>query len=203
MASASRGRGRAWFITNDELAIVLRHYQRGGALAKLLGDRYLWRELAQTRAWQEWHLLATLWQEGLPVPQPLAAHVEQAGIFYRADLIMAQIKDSRSLSDVLAQQPLDESAWQAIGRMIQRFHTANVYHADMNAHNILVDDSGATYLIDFDKCKIMQDANSKKSWRESTLQRLQRSLNKLRFEDVGFQYSDKNWSSLMAGYQAG
>lgn len=203
VVSVSRGRGRAWFIENDKLAMVLRHYQRGGAMARLLGDRYFWHGLENTRAWREWRLLASLRQQELPVPRPLAVHVWHTGVFYRADLITERINNSLSLSDTLAKQALDETTWRRIGKVIRQFHAANVYHADMNAHNILLESKQNIYLIDFDKCRLMPADQQKTTWQESTLQRLQRSLNKLRFEDIRFNYADSNWALFMDGYQNG
>jgi 3-deoxy-D-manno-octulosonic acid kinase len=198
-----RGRGSAWFITSPDLAFVLRHYQRGGLIATLLQDRYFWRGLEGTRPWKEWQLLARLYEIGLPVPQPLAAHVIRSGPFYRADLITATIQDAQSLSELLVSQSLDEALWRAIGKVLKQFHAAHVYHSDMNAHNILINKDQKVYLIDFDKCKIMSNRKLNASWFEANLQRLQRSLNKLRDEENRFHYLDKDWRDLMEGYHSG
>lgn len=198
----SAGRGRAWFIEDDAQSMVLRHYQRGGALAGLLGDKYLWPGLSNTRAWREWRLLAELFAQGLPVPQPLAAHVLHNGLFYRADLLTRTIADSQSLSVRLQQQPLQASMWRAIGKLIRRFHLAGVYHADLNAHNILLDKAQAIYLIDFDKGKIMRPTADTSSWQQANLQRLQRSLNKLYAQQSSFEYTESDWDALMHGYRA-
>lgn len=198
--AATRGRGRAWFIDSAKHKMVLRHYQRGGAMARILADRYLWQGLDNTRAWREWRLLADLWQQGLPVPQPLAAHVKRQGIFYFADLLTGTIPHSRSLSDWLLQQPLEIAIWHAIGQLIRRFHDANVYHADLNAHNILIGEGFKLYLIDFDKGRIVSATKTPQSWKEGNLKRLQRSLQKCCVLDKRFHYTDHDWLALMDGY---
>jgi 3-deoxy-D-manno-octulosonic acid kinase len=200
LQTVTAGRGRAWFIEDDAQSMVLRHYQRGGAVAGLLGDKYLWPGLSNTRAWREWRLLAELFTQGLPVPQPLAAHVLHSGLFYRADLLTRTIANSQSLSVRLQQQPLPASMWQAIGKLIRRFHLARVYHADLNAHNILLDKTQAIYLIDFDKGKIMRPTADASSWQQANLQRLKRSLNKLCAQQSSFQYTEPDWDALMHGY---
>src|SRR5512139_144905 len=53
----ARGRGTVHFIKSGEKAFVLRHYRRGGLIAPLVRDRYLWRGEAETRAFREWQLL--------------------------------------------------------------------------------------------------------------------------------------------------
>ena len=198
--AVTAGRGRAWFIDGEMQSMVLRHYQRGGAIAGLLGDRYLWQGLSRTRAWREWRLLAELYLQGLPVPQPLAAHVIHHGLFYRADLLTRTIANSESLSSRLRRQPLEPSIWQATGQLIRRFHTARVFHADLNAHNILLQGSQGIYLIDFDKGKIMPPVVGARSWQQANLQRLQRSLYKLRLQLSDFHFSESDWQAFMQGY---
>lgn len=199
--AVSNGRGKAWFIDTKAQSMVLRHYQRGGAVARLLGDKYLWQGLANTRAWREWRLLAELSQQGLPVPQPIAAHVVRSGIFYRADLLTRKISNAQSLSDRLHEQPLDSIVWQDLGKLIRRFHNARVYHADLNAHNILIDQIQKLYVIDYDKGKIMSAAHDNRHWQQANLQRLLRSLNKLCNKSTGFHFTLQNWQTLMASYE--
>ena len=74
--------------------------------------------------------------------------------------------------------------------MIARFHRAGLDHADLNAHNILFDDAGRGWLIDFDRGVLRIPATR---WRERNLKRLLRSLLKLRGarsrEDVEQDYA--------------
>ena len=216
VTAASTGRGSAWFIESAEvtpgvlascdtcpLSMVLRHYRRGGAMAGLLGDKYLWRGMEKTRAWCEWKLLAGLYQQGLPVPEPIAAHVIRNGIFYRADLLTRKISNAQSLSQCLEEQPLDPVIWHAIGKLVRRFHNARVYHADLNAHNILLDQQKKLYVIDFDKGKIMSAAQDNRYWQQANLQRLQRSLIKLCKQTAGFHFTPRDWQALEEGYRKG
>ncbi len=179
--------------------MVLRHYRRGGWMAPLLGDRYVRLGLAQSRAWREWRLLAQLSQQGLPVPQPLAAHVQTTGIFYRANILTRLIPHARPLSEWLSVQSFDSEIWQTIGQTIRRFHLAGACHADLNAHNILIDEANQVFIIDFDKGDIR---SAQDTWQKANLQRLQRSLQKLRGLHDGFNFKDANWHVLMDGYQS-
>jgi len=192
------GRGTTHFIELDGMACVLRHYRRGGMVAKLLHDRYRWTSLDRTRAWREWHLLADLRQQGLPVPAPVAARVITAGPFYRADLIMRRLEHTRSLCQALEVAPLAAEQWSAVGRCIRRFHDAGVYHADLNAHNILLGDDDAVWLIDFDRGEIRSPA---RDWQQANLARLRRSLDKLAGLREPFHFADRDWQQLMTGWQ--
>ena len=192
----AQGRGRAWFISLQEDAAVLRHYRRGGWM-QILGDRYLWTGLERTRALREWRLLAELSRLGLPVPRPLAARVVRRGIVYRADIITRRIESSHSLAATLQTSPLSLQEWSRLGRCIRRFHDAGVYHADLNAQNILLDSDGGIYLIDFDKSEIKASSGK---WQKKNLERLKRSLEKLASIDKKFNYTATDFSSLMQGY---
>lgn len=200
VTAATRGRGKSWFIDTRTESLVLRHYQRGGWMAVLLNDRYWWSGLSQTRAWREWHLLVLMRKLGLPVPQPLGVHVRHAGVFYRADLITFRIQHAQSLSDRLTRQAIDDAVWFRIGEVLQRFHTHRIFHADLNAHNILLDTNQDVYVIDFDKGRQLQDEEVQ-GWQTANLQRLLHSLTKLKSQNPAFAFGDNNWQALLQGYE--
>ena len=59
-AAVAAGRGAAWFLGSGPRHWVLRHYRRGGFMARLSADRYLWSGEARVRAFAEYRLLARL-----------------------------------------------------------------------------------------------------------------------------------------------
>lgn len=192
----AQGRGRAWFISMQGDSAVLRHYRRGGWM-RFLGDRYLWTGIERTRALREWRLLAKLTGLGLPVPRPLAAQVVRRGIVYRADIITRRIENSHSLAVWLQTSSLSLQEWAGLGQCIRRFHNAGVYHADLNAQNILLDSSGRIYLIDFDRGKITGQGSA---WKGENLARLFRSLNKFRRGNSHFAFNLVDFEWLKKGY---
>jgi len=189
------GRGQAWFV-NHQQDYVLRHYCRGGLAAKITSDRYVWTGLQKTRAWREYQLLVKLQEQGLPAPRPVAARVRRYGGFYSADLLTQRIPNTQPLSHILAASALETNCWRDIGTCIRAFHRHDIYHADLNAHNILLDDRHRVFLIDFDKGVVDQDS----SWQLRSLQRLQRSLRKLQAQDKQFHFSEVDWRALLDGY---
>ena len=81
------GRGTVAFVRSaGGDAWVLRHYRRGGLVAKLFDDAYFWTGESRTRAFAEWRLLRRLREWDLPVPKPIAARYQRHGLTYRADL---------------------------------------------------------------------------------------------------------------------
>src|SRR5690606_4980321 len=78
------------------------------------------------------------------------------------------------------------------------FHDHGVHHPDLTAHNILLDSSGRTFLVDFDNAKIRAPG----PWREAGLARLGRSLREVALE-TGGEFAERGWRELEAGYRAG
>ncbi len=199
LTGQAAGRGASYFFRAEGGDYVLRHYRRGGMVAGLLRDRYLrWFSLSRTRAWREWDILSRLWRDGLPVPKPVAARVIYSGLFYRADIITAKLPAPATLVEILKTRALSTADWQAAGRLIRRFHEAGVYHADMNAHNIVYA-ANRMYLLDFDRgCLRRPDSG----WQQRTLRRLQRSLRKSAGQNPGFHFSDADWEIFSKAYHS-
>ena len=199
-ASGSQGIGRAqvtYFSYNDK-TLVLKHYYRGGLVASFLKDQYLGFDVENTRSFKEWRLLKQLREFGLPVPEAVAARAVKGPGFYRADIITEKIEDARTLADVLSDEKLDAASWRQLGACIKQFHAHDVYHADLNARNILLA-AGQVYLIDFDNSYIRSGSES---WKIANLARLHRSLMKFKNNQPSFNFADDDWSSLLEGYQA-
>jgi 3-deoxy-D-manno-octulosonic acid kinase len=190
------GRGTTWFIRSGDSRFVLRHYRRGGLMAKISTDAYLWQGEGETRSFAEWYLTYHLYRAGLPVPAPIAARYRRHGLFYRADLITQRIEDSEPLAARLAKGPISLTQWIAIGRCIRRFHDAGVHHADLNAHNILLTPE-QVYLIDFDRGTLRKRG----WWADDNLVRLYRSLEKVTLLTAPDSFTDQDWHSLLAGYR--
>lgn len=198
LAAVHEGRGSAWFIASGARQWVLRHFRRGGFIARLSRDRYVWAGEDRVRAFAEWRLLQRMRLQGLPVPQPIAARYERGALSYRCDLITQRIAGADSLSAVLARQALPESQWRAVGAAVARLQCAGVDHADLNAHNLLLDGSGVISVIDFDRGRVRRPG----AWGLDNLRRLQRSFEKISRAMPSDRYSARTWDCLMAGYEA-
>lgn len=193
------GRGSIQFIDAEDQSWVLRRYLRGGMAARFARDRYLWTGEARTRSFREIRLLAALRERGLPVPAPIAARYRRRRLRYSAELITERLPGARSLSEMIAAGRMDDARWAAIGRCLRHFHDAGVQHADLNAHNIMLDMQGTVFLIDFDRATLRGPG----LWKDSNLARLRRSLDKITDPMPEGRFTEADWHSLLAGYREG
>jgi 3-deoxy-D-manno-octulosonic acid kinase len=198
ISPAGGGRGAAWFIDHGTEQWVLRHYRRGGLVARVCEDRYLWTGEARVRAFAEFRLLTSLAARNMPVPVPIAARYQRRGLSYRCDLITRRIAGAASLSAVLAAAPLTDASWRLVGSTIAALHAAGVDHADLNAHNILLDGRGAVSIVDFDRGRIRRAG----AWTGRNLSRLRRSLTKISGHLPADRFSGEAWRCVLAGYAA-
>lgn len=197
LSATAQGRGSAWFITADAGEWVLRHGRRGGLLARVLTDRYIWLGENAVRAFAEWRLCAHLHALGLPVPAPIAARYSRHGVLYRCDLITQRIAGAISVSAALAQATLPADHWRNVGRAIARLHAAGLDHADLNAHNILVDAHGVVSVIDLDRGRLRKAG----AWTRGNLARLRRSFEKISAQLPAARFDAACWRLLLDGYE--
>lgn len=190
------GRGSAWFINAAFGPVVLRQYLRGGWVAKISHQSYFFTTVSRSRPFREYHLLAALYDLGLPVPKPVAALCEFHGIVSTGALMTARISSARTLADLLPGNNGDDGLWESVGKCIRRFHDAGVWHADLNARNILLDADSQVFLIDFDRARFTP---GKAVNGLGNLKRLKRSLSKL-WPPGELSCMQTAWAQLRAGY---
>jgi 3-deoxy-D-manno-octulosonic acid kinase len=158
-------------------------------------------------------LTAALAELGLPVPAPVAARYERQAFAYRADLLTVRIAGAVPLSNHLAEWPLH--VWLAVGRTLARFHRHGAWHADLNAHNVLVDESalaadharegdGLVHVIDWDRGRLLPQSQRSASSFRGNQARLERSLQKLALPaGWGSRQLSAAWAQVEAGYLEG
>ncbi len=195
VGQARAGRGSVWFVNSVDGVWALRHYCRGGLVARLINDHYLWLGEGRTRSFQEWRLLAALVELGLPVPAPVAARYIRLGPCYHADLITAFV-DAPSFQTLMLEQRLNAAIWYRAGEVVRRFHEAGVFHADLNIRNMLVRADGEVFLLDFDKGRQRPPGG----WAQHNLERLERSIHKICLH-TGAAFDSAGWQRLMDGYR--
>lgn len=182
-AVAQGGRNAAWFIEHNGQAALLRHYKRGGLVAKLVRQYYVWLGAERTRSWAEFAVLLHLRHRSVAVPIPLAALWQRVFLGYKAAIIVQRIPDALPIA-----HQLENTRAEAVAFAVKQMHDAGVWHADLNVFNILIDAQQKIHLIDFDKAKILGVVKSKQ--RQNNVLRLRRSLIKVRGE-IGLQWFEQ------------
>lgn len=205
-AARTGGRGGVVFVETPLGPCVLRHYRRGGLAALVSTDHYLWSGARRTRSFREFDLLMRMTEAGLPVPEPIAARYVRDGIGYRADLLVRRLSPVRTLAERQAAGSLDAALAERVGRTLARFHRVGVWHADLNAHNVLAANgvaggltSDQVWLIDFDRGRLRKPALA---WQQSNFARLRRSFIKLGAGRNIEDFDSAFWHPLLAAYHA-
>ncbi|MBT0586754.1 3-deoxy-D-manno-octulosonic acid kinase [Alteromonas oceanisediminis] len=196
ITGSATGRGTTWFLAVNNTQLVLRHYQRGGLISRLSRDTFMLFSMPMTRPVRELRLLAQLQDWHLPAPQPIAGRVIRNGLVWRGDLLTVKIPGASDVHSLLLSRSLSIMEWRHIGATIRRFHNRQVFHHDLNIHNIMLDDEGQAWLIDFDKCGVRNGQR----WKKANLARLKRSLDKESVCNPNYHFTSDNWQAILDGY---
>ena len=192
-AVAKGGRGEALIYNAGDMDVVMRHDRRGGLLGRIVKDHFLLCEPHAHRAFDEMRLLYLMEKKGLPVPRPILARERITRCCIVQDIVIGAL-NARDLSYVMRERSLTRIEMLRLGGMIKAFFEQGVDHTDLNIRNILLDDQGKFYLIDFDKC-FLNHPTAKR--RAEIIERLQRSFRKeyARFPEV-FHYNDEDFALI-------
>ncbi|MBW3533734.1 MAG: hypothetical protein KY453_00735 [Gemmatimonadetes bacterium] len=205
-----RGRGPVYAFATAGGRWVVRRCRRGGAMAPLLGERFLRtgppRPLLEMAASEEAR------KRGIPTPDVLAAAVYPDGPFYRGDVVTEYVAESRDLASLLfgADAPeagavaraavedpeVREAALRDAGYMLARMARAGVEHPDLNAKNVLLEWHGervSALLVDLDRVRVHPPGAALSAG--AMHRRLARSLRKFE-RAAGRRLTRSEWAAL-------
>lgn len=181
-AAAGRGQVSRFPLTNGEG--VLRHYRRGGLVARVANDAFL-----GNRMLAEFRIHLALFQQGFSVPEPLGVAWARSGALYRGAIATRSL-EAVTLLDYLNGGALEPSILALCGQRIREMHNLGVWHADLQVKNIMTDGE-AVWLLDFDQARMGKPLSDQA--RTRNLLRLRRSLEK-------HGRSLDNFDSILEGY---
>jgi 3-deoxy-D-manno-octulosonic acid kinase len=199
ITGTAEGRGTVYFFKLNGTELVLRHYKRGGLVAKLNDDSFFYTGIDKSRCHKELSVLAVLREANINVPEPIAGRIVKKGLIYTADIITKVIPKATELHEILQEKSVHVKTWRDIGREIRKMHDAQICHLDINVKNILlVNNNGSctVHLLDFDKC----EARKGNHWKAPNVERLKRSLNKQVGRCADYYYQASDWEALTEGY---
>jgi 3-deoxy-D-manno-octulosonic acid kinase len=142
-----QGRGVAIVTRLGGEICVVRHFHRGGAVLRLLGDKYL---RTGNRALSELRASEGARARGVATPPVHAAAWYEHGMFRRFDIATSFIPDARDLAAEIFDHARAAVAVQHTAALIRAMLSAGVVHRDLNLKNILIARERA-YLLDLDR----------------------------------------------------
>lgn len=196
------GRGVTYRIATPWGDWVVRRYRRGGAVARLLQDRYL--RAGAARPSRELQCSAVARLRGVRTPAITATATYVSGVFRRSDIATEYVPDSADLASLAfgdsAQGAEARGAgFEAAGRLVRELGRLGLQHPDLNLKNVLVSFAGAApsaWVLDLDRCSLKSQADAAAMWA-----RLQRSLAKWE-RSTGRPVDPALRAALEAGYRA-
>lgn len=153
-----------------------RKYLRGGLIGKLISKKFFRFGSQSRRAHDEFVMLLQMRALGLPVPQPLVAQEKLGWLTVENAIIIEQVPNTQNLAEIMSQRALSEQEVSKIGTTLAQFFKYNIYHTDLNLRNILLDNQGRCFVIDFDKCYFESNAYRSTVLITLMLKRLERSF---------------------------
>lgn len=180
--TAFQGRETAWGVQlhGSALDVVVRHARRGGLLAAVRGDRYVW----PGRAPKELAIALKLQELGVRTPDVVAYALYPAGRgFCRCDVVTRRLPAGSEFPVAWqsASPELREALLVAVASLLCDLRAAGAKHADLNAKNLYVAREGErwhAWVLDVDRVRFLRPSES---WVGApNLARLDRSLRKLR-----------------------
>lgn len=194
------GRGIHYRIHTPRGDWVVRRYRRGGAIAPLLGDKYV--RLGAPRPWRELQLSELARGRGISSPRIAAAVLYARGLFFRADLATEYVPDSEDLAQLAYGESKRDraaklAAFRAAGRLVRQLGEAGIAHPDLNLKNILISfgDSPRAWVLDLDRGRATVPNRGESMWR-----RLQRSIAKWQ-RSTGKSFESDFARELEAGFR--
>ncbi|MFQ6604380.1 MAG: lipopolysaccharide kinase InaA family protein [Fidelibacterota bacterium] len=111
--------------------------------------------LIRSRAQVSWEMADHILQAGGSTPQPIYTCTRREKGFIRENIfITAKVNGSQSLRDWLKSAPGDDALNHVLAdlaRNLAALHSHRIFHCDLTAGNILIDERGKTYLIDLNR----------------------------------------------------
>jgi len=99
--------------------------------------------------------------------------------FYEASIVTHRLP-GETFAQRVQTGNVSDALWSSIGRTIAEFHRLGVFHADLNVHNIIVDENDSVSLIDFDRARFRKPPHTQSTgWCLGNIDRLERSLVKV------------------------
>ena len=205
---AGHGRGAVTRLAAPNgKSLLIRQYRRGGVLRYINKEKYL----GPRRPLDEMRICREAAARGVPVAEVVGAIVEARGPFRLCSLVTEEIEDTIDLGEYICWLPAappreilaeKRNIIEATARAVRKMHDAGLYHADLQAKNILVRRTTKgveVFFIDLDKSVIKEKLPER--LRARNLRRLNRSIIKIQSALPPIDDADRR--RFLKAYRAG
>jgi 3-deoxy-D-manno-octulosonic acid kinase len=156
--------------------VVIKHYTRGGFIRYIVKRNYI--KCGKTRSQLEYEALQNAARLGVNVPEPIA-YAYHGNLFYRAWLVTREIPQQNTLAELSKINEMQTRfVMKEVVSQIETLIRNNIHHADLHPGNILVNNTGRVFILDFDKSSISRGSRNK--LRDRYLRRWRRAVSKHR-----------------------
>jgi 3-deoxy-D-manno-octulosonic acid kinase len=153
-------------------SVVVKHYTRGGFLGNFVKKRYL--KWGKTRCELEYELLKKVKNLGISTPELVACSFK-GSLFYKAWLVTKEIKNHKTLASLsCTDETLSAAIMEKLVDQVVILIKNNILHVDLHPGNVLVDEDGRVFIVDFDKGGVY--LKGKNNLQDRYLARWQRSV---------------------------
>lgn len=144
---------------SDGTQIIVKHFRRGGVLRFLIGRYYFGFRVKRPEV--EYSILRRFRKVGGCAPEPVAFVTRGTG-FYQGWMVTKKISGDCSLADLSLEDPDRASELlKDVVHQIDLLIKNRIFHVDLHPGNVLIDESGRSYIIDFDKAHIVSMSGNK------------------------------------------
>lgn len=179
------GRGRSGIQDVEGLGrVFVKQYAHGGLLRHITGGRFLC--VGPSRSLLEFSMLERVRAIGVNAPRPLI-FVNKGSFLYQSWLFMEEIRDSKNLAQLGSADESDggdllHDGMAKLGAQVLRLIENKIFHVDLHPGNVLLDATGAVFIVDFDKAR--EYHGSSDSLRDLYLRRWRRAVIKHKLSPV-------------------
>lgn len=152
--------------------VVIKTYFRGGLLGRVVEKTYL--GIGPCRGRAEFEMLSRIRAMGVRAPAPVA-FASKGRFLQNTWLITRRIENARTLSELaMADEKAAEQIISAVAGQVRKLIQNRILHVDLHPGNILANDCGRVYIIDFDKA--LQTRDNAARLRQRYIRRWQRAV---------------------------
>lgn len=132
-------------------SVMLKKYYRGGAIRHVNDHTHL--KWGVTRPEVEFMMLNRVRELGINVPEPFI-FITKGRWLYQGWLVTQRIENTCTLAELAAcNRSRAENAIGSLNHQVSLLIEHRIHHIDLHPGNVLINDNGVAYLIDFDKAR--------------------------------------------------